>query len=296
MNAQYDVPMYPQLGHVYPGDYYEALPFDDYIDRAQPLPSGENVFDIRDFGAVPEKERLNTEAFRAAARACEQAGGGTILVAGGSYWMGAVHVPSNTTLFIAADSEIVASRNMAHMGEAVDLGGQPAYAFVHIANAENVVVTGGGRISGNGEWYVYEPREKPSLTPFPITALPRTDQAAIINDVPGTLRYFYRRRIRYAEDHYYEGLPPLSRPNFMVWARESRGVRFENIVLHASMCWTLNLDRCEDVTVRNLVIDDNRHVANTDGIDVTGSSRVSIEHCFISCADDGIVKSEAKRS
>ena len=85
MNAQYDVPMYPQLGHVYPGDYYEALPFDDYIDRAQPLPSGENVFDIRDFGAVPEKERLNTEAFRAAARACEQAGGGTILVAGGSY-------------------------------------------------------------------------------------------------------------------------------------------------------------------------------------------------------------------
>ena len=55
MNAQYDVPMYPQLGHVYPGDYYEALPFDDYIDRAQPLPSGENVFDIRDFGAVPEK-------------------------------------------------------------------------------------------------------------------------------------------------------------------------------------------------------------------------------------------------
>lgn len=289
MNAQYDVPMYPQLGHVYPGDYYEALPFDDYIDRAQPLPSGENVFDIRDFGAVPEKERLNTEAFRAAARACEQAGGGTILVAGGSYWMGAVHVPSNTTLFIAADSEIVASRNMAHMGEAVDLGGQPAYAFVHIANAENVVVTGGGRISGNGEWYVYEPREKPSLTPFPITALPRTDQAAIINDVPGTLRYFYRRRIRYAEDHYYEGLPPLSRPNFMVWARESHGVRFENIVLHASMCWTLNLDRCEDVTVRNLVIDDNRHVANTDGIDVTGSSRVSIEHCFISCADDGIV-------
>ena len=182
MNAQYDVPMYPQLGHVYPGDYYEALPFDDYIDRAQPLPSGENVFDIRDFGAVPEKERLNTEAFRAAARACEQAGGGTILVAGGSYWMGAVHVPSNTTLFIAADSEIVASRNMAHMGEAVDLGGQPAYAFVHIANAENVVVTGGGRISGNGEWYVYEPREKPSLTPFPITALPRTDPD--FNDAP----------------------------------------------------------------------------------------------------------------
>lgn len=72
----------------------------------------EKVFDIRDFGARPEKDLLNTEAFLAAAAACEKVGGGVILVAGGSYCMGTVYIPSHTTLFIAADSEIKASRNV----------------------------------------------------------------------------------------------------------------------------------------------------------------------------------------
>lgn len=292
MPAIYDTPTYPQLGHIYPGDYYAALPFDAYISRNQPLPSGANVFDIRDFGAVPEQYRLNTEAFLAAARACGQAGGGTILVAGGSYWMGSVRVPSNTTLFIAADAEIVASRSMEHMHAPADEGrgnehGQTG--FLCVEDAENVVITGGGRICGNGEWYVYEPREKPALTPFPRTALPRRDQAGEINTVPDTVRYYYRQRIRYAEDKYGEGLPRLNRPGFFVLIRGSRNVRVENVILHGSMAWTLNLECSRGVTVRNVVIDDNRHVANTDGIDITGSSDVLIDHCFVSCADDGIV-------
>ena len=139
-NIAYDVPTYPEFGRIYPGDYYADLPFDRYIDRQQPLPRGANVFDIRDFGAVPEKERLNTQAFWAAAKACEEAGGGTILVAGGSYWMGAVSIPSNTTLFIAADSEIVASRNVREMSAlAAGIQGNEhgSAAFVLISNADN---------------------------------------------------------------------------------------------------------------------------------------------------------------
>ena len=290
MEKIYDVPSYPELGNVYPGDYYEALPFDDYIDVNQPLPQGDGVFDIRDYGAVAEKYLLNTEAFAAASKACEEAGGGTILVAGGSYWSGTINLPSNTTLFIAADSEIVASRNVDNL---IAPAGSPnahgGSCFVSVVNAENVTITGGGRISGNGEWYVYEPREKPSLEPFPITALPRRDQARDINKVPGTLRYYYRQRIRYDSDRYYEGHPALRRPGFLVLVRKCKNIRIENIVLHAAMAWTLNLDSSRDILVRNMVIDDNRHVANTDGIDVTGSSNVEIDHCYVSCADDGIV-------
>ena len=290
-NIAYDVPTYPEFGHIYPGDYYADLPFDRYIDRQQPLPRGANVFDIRDFGAVPEKERLNTQAFWAAAKACEEAGGGTILVAGGSYWIGAVSIPSNTTLFIAADSEIVASRNVREMSAlAAGIQGNEhgSAAFVLISNADNVTVTGGGRICGNGEWYVYEPRELPSLTPFPVTHIPRRDQADQINTLPGTIRYFYRQRIRYAEDKYGEGKAFLERPGFMVLVRGSSRVKFENIILHDAMAWTFNIEDCRDVTVRNVVVDDNRHVANTDGMDICNSTNVLVEHCFVSCADDGI--------
>ena len=112
MQNTYDTPTYPELGNIYPGDYYEALPYDEFIDKNQKLPEGKKVFDIRDFGARPEKDLLNTEAFLAAAAACEKVGGGVILVAGGSYCMGTVYIPSHTTLFIAADSEIKASRNV----------------------------------------------------------------------------------------------------------------------------------------------------------------------------------------
>lgn len=112
MYNTYDTPTYPELGNIYPGDYYEALPYDEFIDKNQKLPEGKKVFDIRDFGARPEKNLLNTEAFLNAAAACEKEGGGVILVAGGSYCMGTVYIPSHTTLFIAADSEIKASRNV----------------------------------------------------------------------------------------------------------------------------------------------------------------------------------------
>lgn len=74
----------------------------------------------------------------------------------------------------------------------------------------------------------------------------------------------------------------------MVWVQECRDVRIENIILHDAMSWTLHIDGCDRVHVRDMVIDDNRHVANADGVDVDGSADVLVEHCFISCSDDAL--------
>lgn len=35
MQNTYDTPTYPELGNIYPGDYYEALPYDEFIDKNQ---------------------------------------------------------------------------------------------------------------------------------------------------------------------------------------------------------------------------------------------------------------------
>ena len=294
MRIEYDTPTYPQLGHIYPGDYYGELPYDEFINKNQKLPEGKKIFDIRDFGARPEENLLNTEAFLAAAKACEEAGGGVILVAGGSYCMGTIYIPSHTILFIAADSEIKASRNAdllidAHPEGKMDYGTESSEGtFVRVKDACDVTITGGGRINGSGEWYVYEPRELPMREPFPMTRIPRRDQASEINTLPDTIRYYYRQRIRYAEDKYQEGKATLKRPSYMVWIQDSTDIKVENIILHDAMTWTLNADCCDRVTIENVVIDDNRHVANTDGFDITGCTDVTIHHCFVSCADDGI--------
>jgi len=96
--AQLDRPTYPQFGHVYEGDYYPHIPYEEYIDKNQPLPEGEKIFDIRDYGAVPDDGLVYTEEINRAARACEAAGGGVLLVTGGTFVTGTLRVPSHTTL------------------------------------------------------------------------------------------------------------------------------------------------------------------------------------------------------
>lgn len=274
-------PTYPNLGNIYKGDYYEELPFEEYICKDRPIPvpgDEENVFDIRDFGAVPIPGRVNTAAFQAAADACKAAGGGTILVQGGRYVTGTVYLYDNTTLYIAPDGIMEAARE----------NGRLQNALLIAENAVNLTITGGGTIHGNGEWYVYEPKLKPRLTPLPVSHLPKRGTENRM--LPATtLRYNYRRRIRFSEDKYDEGVGPTSRPAFMVCLKKCKNVRIENILLEDAMSWTLNLFACQKVLVRDMVINNNRHVANTDGIDITGSSQVEIDHCFISTADDGIV-------
>ncbi|MEQ2423507.1 glycoside hydrolase family 28 protein [Enterocloster hominis (ex Hitch et al. 2024)] len=278
---QFETPTYPELGNVYKGDYYEGLPFEKYIDFKQPIPQHtpeKPVFDIRDFGAVAQEGRLNTEAFQAAADACRRAGGGTILVREGIFLMGTVYLYDNTTLHIAPGAAIAATRENARMDR----------AFLRAEGASGLVITGGGKVCGNGEYYVYEPKLKPRMEPLPYSHL--APRGTIDLELPETaLRYNYRRRIRFSEDKYLEGIGPTSRPDYMVWFNGCRNVRIENVIFEDAMNWTLNLFCCDDVLVKDFVINNNRHVANTDGIDVTGSSHVELDHCFVSTADDGIV-------
>ena len=285
---------YPNLGNIYPGDYFPSIPYDEYISKNQPLPAGKKVYDIRVFGAEPG-DLLNTEPIRLACEACRDGGGGVVLVSGGKYRTGTVRLYDHTTLFVAPDGELIASRNaddlITRIEGTQDFGQESSGgAFILAVGAKDICVTGGGCINGSGEWYVHEPRQKPALSPFPVTMLPTREQAKTkeINTVPGSMRTFYRDRIRYAEDKYEEGKPTLRRPSAMVWLLKCKDVQVENIILRDSMCWTLHPESSTNVTIKNVVIDDNRHVANTDGIDISGCSEVTVDHCFVSCADDGL--------
>ena len=283
---------YPELGKIYPGDYYESIPYAQYIEHRGFDPGGQPVFDIRDFGAQPG-DGLNTDAIRAACEACRDAGGGIVRVSGGTYRSGTVRLYGNTTLWIDPDSVLMASRNaddlILRIDGTQDFGEESSGgAFLLAVDAENIRVTGGGVIHGQGEWFVHEPRRKPSFEPISPVMLPTREESGQINTVPGSIRTAYRDRIRYAEDKYGEGKPVLRRPSALVWFLRCQGVCFENIILRDSMCWTLHLEACDQAEIRNLVIDDNRHVANTDGIDLSGCSHVRVEQCFVSCAADGL--------
>lgn len=167
--------------------------------------------------------------------------------------------------------------------------GRPYGALLVADNAENITITGGGIIHGkNGEWFVYEPKLKPRFTPMEVTRL--AERGTPDDRLPyDSLRYNYRLRIRFSVDKYQEGIGNTCRPGYLIELKGCRSIVVRNVILRDSMSWTLNLHTCDRAVVENMVIDNNRHVANTDGIDITGSSHIAVRHCFISTADDGIV-------
>lgn len=82
-------------------------------------------------------------------------------------------------------------------------------------------------------------------------------------------------------------IPAKKRPRVMV-LEACRNVRLENLHVSGSPMWTLHMVNCEDLHFRNLRIENDRRLPNTDGIVLDACRRALIEDCFISTADDGI--------
>lgn len=250
------------FSEVYEGDFYENLPHGDYL-HTDSVPTNCKMVDIREYGASPNAQN-NREAIQAALDAIHENGGGVVFVGSGRYTTGSIRLYSNTTLFIEKDSALVASREKADM----DYG-----CLLLCEEAENITLTGGGSLCGEGNFYSLAPKYAPQTEPFAKTL------------GVWEIRQEYRKRVRFAAENKYGNLVRLVR---------CQNVTIENFMLQNSAAWTLELNGCDTVQIRDFVIDNNRHVANTDGIDVAGSSNVEITHCFVSTGDDGIVLKNSK--
>ncbi|MEI6578785.1 MAG: glycosyl hydrolase family 28 protein [Eubacteriales bacterium] len=90
----------------------------------------------------------------------------------------------------------------------------------------------------------------------------------------------YTNRVRDGHSSRYGGIAVLS---------GCENVKIENIVFENSAHWTLKLEDCSEILVNKFIVNNNRHIENTDGIDVLYSRNVEISNTFISTADDGIV-------
>ena len=246
----------------YEFDYTSYLPLDEYIHEVE-IPS-EDAYFITDFGAVPNDKSVdNSEKINACIDVCSKSGGGFVVVSGGDFTTKTVELKSNIVLFIEKNSSLVAEES----GE-----GFAHPALVYAKNCENICITGGGTINGMGHLFGRKPLLDKNIT--------RPDNVIDVIE----LRKTSRAQLRFAHPSKYGRL---------VLFEDCKNIRVENIVFYDSAYWTLKISRCENVFVEDLVINNNRHVANTDGIDLLQTSNVDIKHCFLSCADDGIVLKNA---
>lgn len=116
------------------------------------------IFDITEFGALPDGKTLCTDAFSSAVEACSRHGGGTIFVPSGEFLTGAIELKSNVNLFLNAGAKLVFSSDKKDY-HLIYSRWEGSERLVHMPliygkGLENVSITGFGTMIGHGEaWW-----------------------------------------------------------------------------------------------------------------------------------------------
>jgi hypothetical protein len=177
----------------------------------------ETGFDIRYFGAVDDGTTVNTAAIQRAIDACTASGGGQVLVAGGRFVTGTIHLKDNVTLHIGPDATLLGSTNIAdyttdthkniYAGEA-----HMDRCLIFARQAVNIGLTGGGTIDGRGDRKAFpnegDPgRNRPMLIRFLACSRIRMRDLALNNPAAWTSAWLY------CDDIVVDGITIRSRAN-----------------------------------------------------------------------------------
>jgi polygalacturonase len=203
---------------------------------------------LAEFGAVGDGAASNTDAFKRAVAAVEQAGGGTLVVDPGVYLTGPIALCSRINLRLAAGATIRFSTRPADYASQ----GRRLQPQLGVDGRHDVMISGAGTFDGQGAaWWPAARAMRDPVTGRQINGqtTPR---------------------------------PPL------IVVNRCRQVRVEGVNLVNSPALNLGIVDSEDVAVDGVSIVNPPDSPNTDGIDPKGARRVVITRCRIDTGDDCI--------
>ncbi|TXK49349.1 glycoside hydrolase family 28 protein [Pontibacter qinzhouensis] len=240
----------------------------------QPLAtSGQQVYDVKRFGAVGDSVTVNTAAIQRAIDACFQNGGGTVLVADGVFSSGALFLKENVHLQVEKGAKlrgVAGLENYPELENTRIAGIEMKWpsAFINAIDTKNVKIFGEGTIDGSGYyWWEHYWTKRDSLS--------KTELRGIIDwHVP--------------------------RPRLVLFHNVSES-ELQSINLINAGFWTVqicysNAIKITDVNIFNPVLEKGKRAASTDGIDVDSSQDVFIRNCSVSVDDDCIAVKSGRGS
>jgi len=276
--------------------YLQHAPFPMPDVSAPQFP--DHDFSIADYGAVPDGQTLNTDAFRRTIQACSAAGGGRVVVPPGLWLTGPIRMESRVDLEVERGAVINFTKDhtqypvisMSPSGSGLVIA-SPIYGY----GLTDVAITGGGIIDGGGE--TWRPVKKAKATAEQWKAL-NASGGVVTND--GSVWWPTRQA---AEGEAYlkglhgkkSGVTPEDllaardylRP-YMVYLINCKNVFLKDVTLRNSPKFVFYPNSCTNVRLDHVNIFNEWWAQNGDGIDISRCKNVLVYDCTVSAGDDGI--------
>ena len=234
------------------------------------LTSQAKDIDLKKYGAKADGKTKVTEKLQKAIDEVSAAGGGRVILSGGTFLTGPIEIKSGVDLHIDADAVLLASPDIAdyperesprhYLSEAM-----PRFrnaSVIYADEAENIAISGRGTIDCNGKAHV-KLKNNPNWKGWEYERI-------------------YPRR---------ESLPRV------VFFAGCRNVSVTEVTMtNQPAGWSYWIHDCDFVMFDGVNILADVHYPNNDGIHINCSRDVSVSNCFIETGDDSIIIRANSRS
>jgi polygalacturonase len=216
------------------------------------------VCNARRFGAKGDGITLDTKAIQKAIDSCAGKGGGKVVLEGGTFVSAPIVLKSNINLDVEKGATLLGSGNHSDYPEKTEFRNPGRQSLISADHAQNISITGGGTIDGDGQSWWQEARGH--------------------------------------RDHGIMGPRQIFRPRLIVFDH-CRHILMDGVTVQNSPSWQIVPYYSDDITLRNIRVLADPHSPNTDAIDPFSSSHMRIEHVYADVGDDNIaIKSGAIHS
>jgi len=234
-------------------------------------------FSILKYGAKGDGVTDCTQAFKDAIEACNQAGGGKVVVPKGVFLSGAIHLKSNVNLYISDKATIKFYTDPKKYLPVVFTRFESVECYnysplIYAFEQDNVAITGKGTLDGQADdtnWWEW----KGSKTPNEKNQVESVKKLNKMGEdgVPVSQRVF-------GENHY-------MRSSFIQFIK-CKNILIDGISIVRSPMWEINPVLSENITVQNVKI--SSLGPNNDGCDPESCKNVLIKNCVFNTGDDCI--------
>ncbi|MBP8304450.1 MAG: glycoside hydrolase family 28 protein [Phycisphaerae bacterium] len=242
-------------------------------------------FAVTDYGARPDGTTDASEAIAKAIAACHAAGGGRVVVAGGTFLTGPIHLKSRVNLHVAEGATLKFNPDPGAYLPVVRVRFEGTECMnysplIYAFEQEHIAVTGKGTLDGSASaetWWGLGRRAAAGPGGGPPLLGGRQLIEMGEKGVPVEQRVF--------------GAAGSLRPNFIVPYR-CKDILIEDVRIVNSPMWEINPVLCSNITVRGVNV--FSHGPNNDGCNPDSCRDVLIEDCVFDTGDDCIAIKSGK--